>query len=121
MGHDLPGHGQYEAQGVIGDLVDAIVGNVGHRDTVLARRVQVHVVNANAIAHDRPRPGHRRDHRGAESGKLGDDCISTGYRCFQLCLGFAMVANQYTARVLGRRLLQSQIGKLVVGDNNGRF
>ena len=106
---------------MIGDLVDAIVGNVGHRDTVLARRVQVHVVNANAIAHDRPRPGHRRNHGRTEPGKLGDDGISVGYRCFQLCLGFAMVADQYTARMLGRRLLQSQIGKLVIGDNNGRF
>ena len=102
VGHDLPGQGQYEAQGVIGDLVNAIVGDVGHRDTVLARCVQVDVINTDAIAHDRPRPGHRCNHRGTESGKLGNDRISAGHRCFQLCFGFTVVSDQVTTGLLGR-------------------
>ena len=78
MRDDLPGQGEHQGERVVGDLVDAVVGDVADRDAPGPGRVEVDVVDADPVADDHPGPVHRGDDRGVDRGELGDDAVGVG-------------------------------------------
>ena len=74
--HDLPRERQDEGQRLVGDLIDAIIRDIAHRNATVARGLQIHVVHADTITNNHPRLLHRRNHVRVNFSKLGDDCIS---------------------------------------------
>ena len=78
MGDELPRQGQDQAERVVGDLVDAIIRDVADRDAPGPGRVEVDVIDPDAVADDRPGPAHRRDDPGVDRGELGDHAVRVG-------------------------------------------
>ena len=78
MGDELPGQGQDQAERVVGDLVDAIIRDVADRDAPGPGRVEVHVIDPDPVADDRPGPAHRPDDPGVDRGELGEDAVRVG-------------------------------------------
>ena len=66
-----------------------------------ARRVEVHVVHADAVVHDQPRPGHRGDHPRGDRGKLGQDVVGLRDRVEEVGLGPALAAVDRGGRGVG--------------------
>jgi len=51
-GHDFPPNRKQEGNGVIGNLLDAVVGHVGHGDARGASCLEVDVVHSDPVARD---------------------------------------------------------------------
>ena len=85
MRDNLPRQGEDEGEGVVGDLVDAVVGDVADGDAAGFGGVAVDVVVADPVADDRLRPFHRGDDVGIDRGKLRDHRIGIGHRGGEKC------------------------------------
>jgi hypothetical protein len=73
VGHNLPRDAEDERQRVIGDFVDAVVGDVADGDAALLCRLHVDVVVADAVANDDFGSPHRVDW-----SELCDDRVGVG-------------------------------------------
>ena len=102
---DLPGQRQDQGQRVIGDLVDAVIGDVADRDAAVAGRLQVHVVHADAVADDDAGLAHGGDHRGVDRR----NCVRTA--------SASAVSSISSSGVLQRRPTTVQPS----GRQHGRF
>ena len=76
----LPRDGEDECQRVIRDFINAVVRNVAHWDPTLACGCGVHIVVADAVAHDGLRFGHGVYHLGVHRSKLRNDCIGISHK-----------------------------------------
>ena len=72
------GEGEDKRQRVVGHFINAVVGNIANRNALLRRRVEVHVVHADAVTHDDPAFLHRLDHGRFDGRKLRDDAVRIG-------------------------------------------
>ena len=118
VGHDLPRDSQDERERVIGDFINAVIGDVADGDAPLARRLHVNVVVADAIPHDDLGSLHRTDHFRVDRGELRDDRVSLGNQCLERGNLLVVPAAQLEPAGGQDRLLDVQIGERVIGDRN---
>ena len=110
---------QDHGQGMVGHLVDAVVGHVAHRDALGRGRRQVHVVHADPVAHDRAALLHRADHRRIDRRKLGDDAVGVFYQRDELLRVFAdLLAHDLMAQRPQNLRLHVQRVESVIGNCN---
>lgn len=78
MGDEMTRQGQDQADGMVGDLVDAVIRHITDRDAPGPGRVEVDVIDPDPVSDDRPGTPHRLDHAGVDGGELRDDAIRIG-------------------------------------------
>ena len=119
IGNHLSCGAQYECERMIGDFVDAVIGDVAYRNAALARRLHIDVVVADAVADDDLRPLHAGDHVGIDRCKLSDDCIGIGHQRRQLRCGLPLFQrDDFMAQRPKNTLFDIQTRKRVVGDGD---
>ena len=118
VGHDLPREAQDIGERVVRDFIDAVVGNVRHRDAPLARGVEVHIVHTDAVADDRARLVHRGDDVRVDARELRDHRVGIRDERDEFRLGLALPRDELAARHFHDGLLDGQVGKEPVGNDD---
>ena len=116
--HDLPREGEDEGERVIGDLVDAVVGDVADGNAAGPRRNKIDIVDADPVADDHPGPLHRRNDVGIHRGKLRDHGIGSGDRRGQLNRILRLGDDEAGPRRNGHPLFYGEVGKGMVSDDD---
>src|SRR5262249_29499921 len=117
---DLPGGGEKQGHGVIGDLVLApVVGHIGDQDAAPRGRVYVDDVDAGAVPRDDLAAGKGVDRPGTHGGVLCDDRVRVPGGFDDIVLGLAVCSDQPEARVFDDRPFDVHITVVVVGDDHG--
>ena len=117
---NLPGLGQDKRQGLIGDFVDAVVGNIADGNAPFLRRLKVDVIDADAIPHDDPGPPHGLNDRTLERGELGEHEVGVGDHGQQRLDGLGLKTLQRATRRREQGLLHFEIWERKVGHDGAR-
>ena len=118
MRNNLPRQGENEGQSVVGDLVDAVVGDIADGDATGFGRLAVDVVVADPVADDRLRPSHGGDDVGSDRGELRDHGISIGHRGGENDRIFGARIDDRASGPLENRPFEIDVVERPIGDHN---
>ena len=103
---------------MVGDFIDAVVGDIAHRYPLALGRFEIDVVDADPVANNDFGPLHRVDNRSVDRCKLRDHCIGILNKLDESLGGLALAANDLSQRIEDR-FLDIEVRKGVVGDRYG--
>ena len=104
---------------MIGHFIDAVVRHVADRNATRRGRIEVHVVHADAVAHDDLRLPHAGDDIGIHRGELSNDRIGIGNQLRQLGRGpLLFPRDDFVTQRTKNALLDIEARKRVVGDRD---
>ena len=115
---NLPRRRQNEGQRVIRDFIHAVVRNIADRDIATRRCEEVHIVHADAVTDDCLRARHGVDDIRIQPGELGDDRIRVRAKTDEFRFALALPPHDFDARRLEQCLLDAEIWKGPVRDND---
>ena len=111
---------QRQREGVVGDLVGAVVRDVGHPDAAAGGRLDVDVVHADAVADHQLDGGQRVEHLGGDRRVLVDQHPRPGAPGDHVGRAVALLAAVPDPRRVEHGLLGVEGGVIAVGDHDGR-
>ena len=115
---DAPRQRHQQRDGMAGNLVETVVGHIGHIDPVLSRRRGIHRVIADAIAGDDPELRTVFDDPARTGGILDDDPVGIPAGLDDLILIVALAGDELMPRALDDAALLVEIFIQIIGDNN---
>ena len=81
------------AERVIGNLIDAVIGHVADGNPSSTSRVEIDIIDADAVPDDDPGTTHGRDHVGLHRGELRDHRIRVRHEWDQCLRGLTLSAD----------------------------
>ena len=102
---------------MIGDFVDAVVGDVAHRNAAASRGFKVDIVESDAIANDHLAVGQAFDHRPGDRSPLHQQHIGISGPFDHVLFRLALQSGELTPGILDDAFLGLNVRELKIGDH----
>nr|WP_237764028.1 hypothetical protein [Terrimicrobium sacchariphilum] len=113
-----PGQGEGECERMVRDLINAVVGNIANRDVSCSGRLEINVVDPDAVANDDPALIEVGDDFAGDWRPLNQQSVGFPTLCYDILRGFALRDMKLCSGLRDDFTLAVDMGESVIGDED---